>query len=64
MKAKVKVIAKGDIVIYEPTAYPGATEEVCIPQIEQYSSLVFKLSIQAQYSSLVFNQDFFAGYSP
>jgi UDP-N-acetyl-D-galactosamine dehydrogenase len=46
-----KVMAKGDIVIYESTVYPGATEEVCIPQIEQHSSLVF-------------NQDFFAGYSP
>lgn len=46
-----KVISKGDIVIYESTVYPGATEEVCIPQIESHSSLVF-------------NNDFFAGYSP
>ncbi len=46
-----KVINKGDIVIYESTVYPGATEDVCIPQIEQNSALVF-------------NQDFFAGYSP
>ena len=46
-----KVISKGDIVIYESTVYPGATEEVCIPQIEQHSKLLF-------------NQDFFAGYSP
>ena len=46
-----KVINKGDIVIYESTVYPGATEDVCIPQIEKNSGLVF-------------NQDFFAGYSP
>ena len=45
------VINKGDIVIYESTVYPGATEDVCIPQIEKNSNLVF-------------NQDFFAGYSP
>ncbi len=46
-----KVISKGDIVVYESTVYPGATEEVCIPVIEQVSGLKF-------------NQDFFAGYSP
>lgn len=46
-----KVMNKGDIVIYESTVYPGATEDVCIPQIEKNSSLVF-------------NKDFFAGYSP
>ena len=46
-----KVIQKGDIVIYESTVFPGCTEEVCIPIIEQTSGLVF-------------NQDFFAGYSP
>ncbi len=45
------VISKGDVVIYESTVYPGATEEVCIPIIEQESGLVF-------------NRDFFAGYSP
>lgn len=45
------VIGKGDIVIYESTVYPGATEEDCIPLIEKTSNLVF-------------NQDFFAGYSP
>ncbi len=45
------VINKGDIVIYESTVYPGATEDVCIPQIEKNSNLVF-------------NKDFFAGYSP
>ena len=42
---------KGDVVIYESTVYPGATEEVCLPIIEKVSGLVF-------------NQDFFAGYSP
>lgn len=46
-----KVISKGDIVIYESTVYPGATEEDCIPVIEQVSGLKF-------------NVDFFAGYSP
>jgi UDP-N-acetyl-D-glucosamine/UDP-N-acetyl-D-galactosamine dehydrogenase len=46
-----KVIQKGDIVVYESTVYPGATEEVCIPIIEKISGLVF-------------NQDFYAGYSP
>lgn len=46
-----KVIKKGDIVVYESTVYPGATEEVCIPIIEKESGLVF-------------NVDFYAGYSP
>lgn len=45
------VLSKGDIVIYESTVYPGATEEVCVPILEEKSGLVF-------------NQDFFAGYSP
>ncbi|MEN8424360.1 nucleotide sugar dehydrogenase [Acinetobacter junii] len=46
-----KIINKGDIVVYESTVYPGATEEVCIPILERVSGLKF-------------NQDFFAGYSP
>ncbi|QBO59670.1 nucleotide sugar dehydrogenase [Chryseobacterium salivictor] len=46
-----KVINKGDIVIYESTVYPGATEEDCIPVVEKVSGLKF-------------NVDFFAGYSP
>lgn len=46
-----KVISKGDIVIYESTVYPGATEEDCIPVVEQTSGLKF-------------NTDFYAGYSP
>ncbi len=46
-----KVLSKGDIVIYESTVYPGATEEVCLPEIERHSDFVY-------------NQDFFAGYSP
>ncbi|CDN30882.1 UDP-glucose dehydrogenase [Mucinivorans hirudinis] len=46
-----KVIKKGDIVIYESTVYPGATEEDCIPVVERVSGLKF-------------NEDFFAGYSP
>ena len=46
-----KVISKGDIVIYESTVYPGATEEDCMPVIEKTSGLTY-------------NIDFFAGYSP
>lgn len=46
-----KVLQKGDVVVYESTVYPGATEEVCIPVLEHVSGLKF-------------NQDFFAGYSP
>lgn len=46
-----KVLNKGDVVVYESTVYPGATEETCIPVLEQVSGLTF-------------NQDFFAGYSP
>ena len=45
------IIKKGDIVIYESTVYPGATEEVCVPILEQQSGLKF-------------NEDFFCGYSP
>ena len=50
-RAVGQVIGKGDVVIYESTVYPGATEEDCIPVIENASGLVF-------------NKDFFAGYSP
>lgn len=46
-----QVLKKHDIVIYESTVYPGATEEECIPVLEQISGLKF-------------NEDFFAGYSP
>jgi len=46
-----RVISKGDIVVYESTVYPGATEDDCIPVIERISGLKF-------------NVDFFAGYSP
>jgi len=46
-----KVIGEGNVVIYESTVYPGATEEVCVPIIEQVSGLVY-------------NRDFYAGYSP
>ncbi|MDT4331751.1 Vi polysaccharide biosynthesis UDP-N-acetylglucosamine C-6 dehydrogenase TviB [Methylomonas sp. MS20] len=46
-----KVIKSGDIVIYESTVYPGATEEVCVPILECGSGLTF-------------NKDFFVGYSP
>ena len=46
-----EVIKKGDVVIYESTVYPGATEEECVPLLEKYSDLKF-------------NKDFFVGYSP
>ncbi|NND61299.1 MAG: Vi polysaccharide biosynthesis UDP-N-acetylglucosamine C-6 dehydrogenase TviB [Gammaproteobacteria bacterium] len=46
-----KLLQPGNTVIYESTVYPGATEEVCVPILEQHSGLRF-------------NQDFFAGYSP
>jgi len=46
-----KALKMGDIVIYESTVYPGATEEVCVPVLEKISGLKF-------------NQDFFCGYSP
>ena len=46
-----KVIKRDDIVIYESTVYPGATEEVCVPILEKVSGLTF-------------NHDFFVGYSP
>ena len=46
-----KVLKRGDIVIYESTVYPGATEEDCVPVLERVSGLKF-------------NHDFYAGYSP
>ena len=46
-----KLLKKGDVVIYESTVYPGATEEVCVPILESESGLKF-------------NEDFFCGYSP
>jgi len=46
-----KAINEGDIIIYESTVYPGATEETCIPVVERFSGLVY-------------NKDFYAGYSP
>ena len=46
-----KVLSRGDIIIYESTVYPGATEEECVPAVEFVSGLKF-------------NQDFYVGYSP
>ena len=46
-----KVLKKDDIVIYESTVYPGATEEECVPVLEKFSKMKF-------------NEDFFCGYSP
>ena len=46
-----KVLKHGDVVIYESTVYPGATEEVCVPVLEKVSGLIF-------------NKDFYCGYSP
>jgi len=45
------VLCQDDIVIYESTVYPGATEDVCVPELEKSSSMVF-------------NKDFYCGYSP
>ncbi|KAB0302366.1 Vi polysaccharide biosynthesis UDP-N-acetylglucosamine C-6 dehydrogenase TviB [Vibrio fortis] len=45
------IVSKGDVLIYESTVYPGATEETCLPVVERVSGLTF-------------NKDFFAGYSP
>ncbi len=46
-----RALKRGDVVIYESTVYPGATEEDCVPVLERVSGLAF-------------NADFFAGYSP
>ncbi|KEZ93107.1 nucleotide sugar dehydrogenase [Nonlabens ulvanivorans] len=46
-----RVLKKGDIVVYESTVYPGATEEECVPVLEKISGLTF-------------NKDFYVGYSP
>ncbi|MDQ1770353.1 nucleotide sugar dehydrogenase [Labilibaculum sp. A4] len=46
-----KVLKRNDVVIYESTVYPGATEEDCVPVLEEYSGLVY-------------NKDFYCGYSP
>ena len=46
-----KILNKGDIVIYESTVYPGATEEICVPILEEQSGLKY-------------NQEFYCGYSP
>jgi len=45
------VLKPGDVVVYESTVFPGATEEICVPELEKASGMVF-------------NRDFFAGYSP
>jgi len=50
-KAIGSILKKGDLVIYESTVYPGATEEVCVPILENISGLSF-------------NKDFYCGYSP
>ena len=50
-KSVGSILKNGDIVIYESTVYPGATEEVCVPILEQKSGLKF-------------NKDFYCGYSP
>ncbi len=50
-KSIAKILKKDDIVIYESTVYPGVTEEVCVPILEEISGMKF-------------NEDFFCGYSP
>lgn len=46
-----KVLSKKSVVIYESTVYPGCTEEICVPELEKSSGLIF-------------NKDFYCGYSP
>jgi len=46
-----KVLKKEDVVVYESTVYPGVTEDICVPILEEFSGLKF-------------NEDFYAGYSP
>ena len=46
-----KVLSEGDIVIYESTVYPGVTEDICVPELEKMSGLIF-------------NENFYCGYSP
>jgi UDP-N-acetyl-D-glucosamine/UDP-N-acetyl-D-galactosamine dehydrogenase len=46
-----KVLSKDDVVIYESTVYPGVTEDICVPELEKVSNLIF-------------NKDFYCGYSP
>ena len=46
-----QVLSRGDVVVYELTVFPGATEEICVPELEKAAGLKF-------------NRDFFAGYSP
>src|SRR5690554_597130 len=46
-----KVLKKGDVVVYESTVYPGVTEDICVPILEEFSGLTF-------------NKDFYVGYSP
>ncbi|MDG2252652.1 MAG: nucleotide sugar dehydrogenase [Methylophilaceae bacterium] len=46
-----EILKPGDLVIYESTVYPGATEEICVPTLEKSSGLIF-------------NKDFYCGYSP
>ena len=50
-KSIARILSKGDIVVYESTVYPGATEEICVPILESSSGLEY-------------NKDFFVGYSP
>jgi len=50
-KAVGTVLSQGDIVIYESTVYPGVTEDICVPELERSSNMLF-------------NADFFCGYSP
>jgi UDP-N-acetyl-D-galactosamine dehydrogenase len=50
-KMLANILNKGDVVIYESTVFPGCTEEVCVPLLEQASGLIF-------------NTDFYCGYSP
>ncbi len=57
-----KVLKKGDIVIYESTVYPGATEEECVPVLEKFSGLKYISTERIENSELT--EGFYCGYSP
>jgi UDP-N-acetyl-D-galactosamine dehydrogenase len=62
-----KVLKEGDIVIYESTVYPGATEEVCVPVLEKFSNLKYISSntpSTINHSPSTESEGFYCGYSP
>ena len=62
--AVAKVLSSGDIVIYESTVFPGATEEVCVPILEKYSALTHISVSEEHYQDSSLADFFYTGYSP